>query len=75
MTNKWISVSDKLPEVGKAGVYRSDDVLVVDNGDILTACFVKIKSGQLWWRMSHIDDRLTNVTHWMPLPEPPTQED
>jgi len=73
--SKWISVDDRLPEVGKAGAYRSNDVLVIDNGEILMACFVKIKSGAYWWRMSHLDEKLNHVTHWMPLPEPPKENE
>lgn len=60
---QWISVDDRLPELDQ-------DVLSVD------------KSGRVYnstWRGNHFKCvglvwEHDNVTHWMPFPEPPTQE-
>ena len=57
---EWISVKDRLPDLEKA-----DDYIVVRKGNVETAnwCY---DSGRGFWY-----DYL-GITHWMPLPEPPT---
>ena len=56
---KWISVEERLPESdGFYLTYREDDVRVTWYG-----------SGGLWRHIWNND-----VTHWMPLPEPPKGE-
>lgn len=71
---EWISVKDMLPEV-------FDEVLVYDTfGDnhisIAWRETTPRKNGIVDWywnsQMSYPED-LTHVTHWMPLPEPPTK--
>lgn len=68
--NKWIPVSERLPEVG------TGDVLVarsykgkpyVDIGEFIngTAC--------CWGDEYAINPREHITTHWMPLPEPPEE--
>ena len=67
----WISVKDRLPEV-------FDEVIVYFNGFISIAWreTEKRKNGIVGW---HLDSQmsypesLVNVTHWMPLPEPPNK--
>ncbi len=64
--HKWISVKDRLPEV---------DV------EILFFCGTRIRFGEyVWyglnegdyrWRDAVFGDYLIDITHWMPLPEPP----
>lgn len=72
---KWISVKDRLPDV-------FDEVLVYDtfsNTSISIAWreTTPRKNGIVDWywnsQMSYPED-LTHVTHWMPLPEPPTKQ-
>lgn len=72
---EWISVKDRLPDV-------FDEVLVYDtfsNTSISIAWreTTPRKNGIVDWywnsQMSYPED-LTHVTHWMPLPEPPTKQ-
>lgn len=64
---EWISVKDRLPEDGKVLCVRKSeafrdrryvDILNVDHGWFMDGAFV-VADG--------------NVTHWMPLPEPPKE--
>lgn len=58
--NKWISVKDRLPDMGvKCVIYRDGKMSVarhIANNDWITQAF------------------FTYPTHWMPLPEPPKEE-
>lgn len=66
----WISIEDKLPPKGKNGfptviVYTEDSEVAVG---FLDYC------GDEWYVLHGDEDCLksgNNVTHWMPLPEPP----
>ena len=73
METKWISVDERLPEMGKKG-YCSDPVLVAvkcNNGLQL------VEVGDLdfygYWN-DYGNDFGKHVTHWMPLPNPPKTE-
>lgn len=58
--SEWISVEDAMPEAGQSvWVYRNTKI------DIDCERFQSDK----WdgWDWTYVDD----VTHWMPLPEPP----
>jgi len=71
---EWISVNDKLPITDKAS-QTSDFVL----------CFIpvdKINGGSFqrtlyydaslkMWKLNYKTPVVWNITHWMPLPEPP----
>ena len=62
---EWISVEDKLPEVGKV-------VLAFGTRSATTGMFQGInKRNNLWWWKGHT---IKHVSHWMPLPEPPKEE-
>lgn len=81
--SKWISVKDRLPDIGT-------EVLVYDGTDIVQA-YVGIHKGIKRWVGSRnvtdsmadgyvqdrtickIGDTFDFITHWMPLPEPPTE--
>ena len=85
---KWISVKDKLPEMGEH--YQSEDVLVCidyrpDDPDTTKDSYVSIDHvdfncfGQGWFSCERDDPRDGEpspyfVTHWMPLPEPPEED-
>ena len=61
----WISVKDRLPEVGKV-------VLAFGTRSATTCQFQGITNkNNLWWWKGHT---IKKVTHWMPLPEPPKEE-
>lgn len=60
---EWISVNDRLPEPG-------EDVLVCNHwGDIDTDMVWINPDGKTEFYFDK-----TNVTHWMPLPEPPKED-
>ena len=84
-TNRWISVKDRLPEMGEH--YQSDDVLVCidyrpDDPDTTEDTYVSIDHvdfncfGQGEFSCERDDPRGGEpspyfVTHWQPMPEPP----
>ena len=85
---EWISVEDRLPEMGEH--YQSEDVLVCidyrpDDPDTTKDSYVSIDHvdfncfGQGWFSCERDDPRDGEpspyfVTHWMPLPNPPKGE-
>lgn len=75
---EWISVNDRLPDDGQ-------EVLIYTNGDVVQAYLsddywkgsynVTSNMNDGYVSDRRISKRGTNfdfVTHWMPLPEPPT---
>ena len=76
--NEWISVDDRLPEVGRA---KSADLkwLAFDGERIEI-----VSAHPAWWNEPGEECPIDGcgcdhgggpvVTHWMPLPEPPTKE-
>ncbi len=60
--NQWISVKDRLPET-------FEDVLVFNSNEetVITIGFYY----ELKWHVYEIHDFSEQITHWMPLPEPP----
>ncbi|EIF6763503.1 DUF551 domain-containing protein [Escherichia coli] len=60
----WISCSERMPE-------ELDDVLVTDGEHVE----VKWWNGHIWdcWAPRNSDISYKDVTHWMPLPEPPQE--
>ena len=58
----WISVKDRLPE-------DVSEVLIAFGGGVSIACY-----GGDWRHPVYPMLPLLSVTHWMPLPKPPTEE-
>ena len=58
MSGEWIPVTERMPE-------EEDEVLVAWGLSVDVAIF---RDGR-WFR---IPQELTKITHWMPLPAPPT---
>ena len=85
---EWVSVEDRLPEMGEH--YQSEDVLVCidyrpDDPDTTKDSYVSIDHvdfncfGQGWFSCERDDPRDGEpspyfVTHWMPMPNPPKGE-
>ena len=59
--SNWISVEDELPELKRR-------VIVSDSGGfgVLSA-----RLSSVGWYIEGVLDNNANITHWMPLPEPP----
>lgn len=64
---EWISVNDRLPETGER-------VLTLDKwGHIRDRELFRFKSGFICFRPDGLVP-VKDITHWMPLPEPPKEE-
>lgn len=65
---KWISVEDRLPEKIATGC------LVYADGWTQVADWTHDKYGNDWW--FYVDGEYDpEITHWMPLPEPPKEDE
>jgi hypothetical protein len=64
MSGEWIAVTERLPE-------RNEKVLVIDEAGVNVGSYSPMLDD--WWSLHN--DRMAPgpaVTHWMPLPAPPT---
>jgi hypothetical protein len=67
---EWISVEDRLPEI-------YDRVLInytYEGGYNKTIC-AKYIGGKYGWVIEDDKEGMCKITHWMPLPEPPTEKE
>ena len=64
--SEWISVKDRLPE-------RGVEVLVTDGIHYMVTWCENTNDGVKWVDnyYTYVNVRFKEVTHWMPLPEPP----
>ena len=76
---EWISVKDRLPEIGEIvdlwdGKRRHTEykINISYNGQIGNDFFSPVRGGVTVIRY-HGESYYTNATHWMPLPEPPNE--
>ena len=80
---EWISVEDKLPEV--VSIHKGYRSTVKKSIRVLCVCVQKsgktmVKEGYCEWYNDYNEPRwqipgtIDDVTHWMPLPEPPKGE-
>lgn len=60
---KWIPVTEQLPK-------NFERVLVCREGGIVEQGYRDVNG---WWKV--YGTRTKRVTHWMPLPEPPKEEE
>ena len=60
----WISVEDELPKT-------ETEVLMVSSGSTDILYGYRSKIGKNRWYCYNDDDFWHNITHWMPIPEPP----
>ena len=65
---EWISIKDKLPE------YYTDVVVIERNGDASWYMVAYLAIGGIW-ALAGGRRIIGVVTHWMPLPEPPKEEE
>lgn len=76
--SEWISVKDKLPKAdGEYIVYAQDENSPSGEGVWYDNVVVvaEYAFGIWWWWDNGTDfDVTNNITHWMPLPEPPRME-
>ena len=67
---EWIPVTERLPEIGQKCLIANREIVV--RGWLRPDGVWKtgVSSDELWSKFS-----LYQPTHWMPLPEPPKEED
>lgn len=66
--HKWISVSEQLPTI-------NETVLAICNdGRMFVGFYTTWRSWYIWTAKKSTKTISRTVTHWMPLPEPPTEE-
>lgn len=63
-TNKWIKVSERLPE-------KTEWVLVYGDGAVATRAYVEGKGFVDWENTQSPGLSMYSITHWMHLPENP----
>ena len=63
--SKWISVKDRLPE-------KEKEILIVSDNEVKIGIWSNDCFGEKFFT-TNFEQYLNadNVTHWMPLPEPP----
>lgn len=61
-SGSWISIQDQMPESGECVLLYSPKTGVSEGA------WISIKEHFEQWRWNAV---MTNVSHWMPLPEPP----
>ena len=68
-TMQWVSVTERLPEINQ-------QVLVLGtNPNIVTTGYIHKYGHWIWSSLNgstHKADHIYKITHWMPLPEPPS---
>ena len=83
MSNEWISVKDRLPK--KNGKYLCYNICLIGGIGIFSFAknlkkvgindFMFRKSGWYAYDSECGFYEVSNVTHWMPLPEPPKEDE
>ena len=66
----WVSVKDRLPEInGQFLCYSADYPF----GAFISIQSYDVKKGAFWWHGDNV--KAPFITHWMPLPEPPKEDE
>ena len=70
---QWISIEDRKPKLTHSdGIYKRSDTVIVTNGKYCTAANWVHSTWAGWYSWYDGDEEeLEDVTHWMPMPEPP----
>jgi hypothetical protein len=73
MSGEWIPATERLPDLVKSKVWQyvkeerySDPVLAFDGSEVHVATYGNVEK----WLSGY--ETLNSVSHWMPLPAPPT---
>jgi hypothetical protein len=71
--SEWISVKDQMPHVDPGDFERSDEVLICTDGGVIAIATLEHGQGEAFWSSDNLNGPtdLNEVTHWMPMPEPP----
>lgn len=75
----WIPCSERLPEMPIEGLdaMYSDCCLVCDSHEWIGMAYCLTDGKKTWWEFADAQNKVkidwTEVTHWMPLPEPPKE--
>ena len=69
---KWISVQDRLPEAHDDG---SVDAVLVTDGSVIHMAYFNHDTWHFCESGEMKEEMFYNVTHWMPLPEPPKEDE
>ena len=77
--SKWISVKDGLPNVDKTKNQSEAVMVLATNGKVTRAMYYEraVRYGKTVYRWKWCWDAIyekDDITHWMPLPEPPKGE-
>lgn len=65
MIDKWISVEDRLPD------YYKPVLVICNNTPSMNIVWLASDGDRYFYTELNSDRIISNVTHWMPLPEPP----
>lgn len=75
---EWISVKDRLPEIGqrvlvyqKSGVFGGNEIEITYRIDEFYESSEEINNQIVWDGQGMCND----IHHWMPLPEPPVSDE
>ena len=66
---EWVSVEDRLPELCGFSDYDMHVVCLLDSGE-KQICFMTEYDA---WESYEVNRSKADITHWMPLPEPPKE--
>lgn len=74
MSNKWISVKDRMPKKGEKVLCTLDDEFY-DEGEIKILYLTNSYGGGVIWVDGYIGTENYDVCAWMPLPKPYEKEE
>ena len=67
---QWISVKNRMPEENKEEACKAFNILILANNNRYYTGYSTTEYSNTHF-YQHSGRRISGVTHWMPLPEPP----